>query len=98
MPLRPEDMPAAKAKVIPQSVFDAFDEEIARAWDGKSSVVMQEAVLTNIMTRNACTRDVVFSNKWLDVETVYRAAGWSVKYDKPGYCENYEASFVFSAK
>ena len=97
MPLRPEDMHAAKARVIPQHVFEAFDEEIARAWDGKRSVVMQEAVLMNIMTRHGCTRDVVFSNKWLDVEPVYRAAGWKVTYDKPAYCESYPASFTFEA-
>lgn len=35
----------------------------------------------------------------LDVEDVYRAAGWEVTYDKPGYNETYDATFTFrSAK
>ena len=40
----------------------------------------------------------VFKNKWLDVEEVYRKAGWKVEYDKPGYCEDYEAYFVFEKR
>ena len=40
----------------------------------------------------------IFANSWLDVEDIYRNAGWDVEYDKPGYCENYEAHFVFRKK
>lgn len=32
---------------------------------------------------------------WLDFEPVYRAAGWKVYYDKPGYNEDYEGFYQF---
>ncbi len=41
------------------------------------------------------TSTTVCDNHWLDVEDVYREAGWVVEYDKPGYCESYEATFTF---
>jgi hypothetical protein len=44
-----------------------------------------------------CAQDVV-NRGWLDVEPVYRNAGWHVEYDKPGYNEDYEAFFIFKKK
>lgn len=41
-------------------------------------------------------RNVVFANKWLDIEDIYREQGWRVDYDKPAYNENYQASFTFA--
>ena len=35
---------------------------------------------------------------WLDVEGIYRKAGWDVEYDSPGYCEDYPATFKFRKK
>jgi hypothetical protein len=32
----------------------------------------------------------------LDIEPIYREAGWIVEYDKPAYCENYDANFTFT--
>ena len=32
---------------------------------------------------------------WLDFEPVYRAAGWKVYYDRPGYNESYEGFYKF---
>lgn len=42
------------------------------------------------------SRQFIFDKHWLDIEDTYRKAGWNVEYDKPGYCENYDAYFVFS--
>ena len=44
------------------------------------------------------TRDEVLRQKLLDVEPLYRKAGWQVEYDKHAYCENYEPFFIFSKK
>lgn len=37
----------------------------------------------------------LIKEKWLDIEDHYRKAGWKVTYDKPAYCENYDAYFKF---
>ena len=41
-------------------------------------------------------RAELFKKHYLDIEPIYRAAGWIVKYDKPAYCESYDANFTFS--
>jgi len=43
-------------------------------------------------------RAKIFSEHWLDVEDAYRKAGWTVRYDKPGYNESYDANFTFSVR
>ena len=43
--------------------------------------------------------DKICEEGWLDVEDVYRKAGWEVIYDAPGYNESfYEPSFEFRIK
>jgi methanogenic corrinoid protein MtbC1 len=39
----------------------------------------------------------IFKNGWLNVEEVYRAAGWNVNYTKPAYNETGRAYFSFKA-
>ena len=39
----------------------------------------------------------IFANHWLDIEDIYRQAGWSVEYD-PAYCETYDSNFTFTRK
>jgi len=40
----------------------------------------------------------IFEKNFLDFESVFRNVGWSVEYDKPGYCESYDAFFTFKKK
>jgi hypothetical protein len=99
VPIRPEDIPAAKEQVIPSFVFDAFNECIGEQWDYKSkrAKVLQKDVIAKI-------KDKMIPGKkfemwwWLDVEPAYEAQGWKVHYDKPAYCETYDAFFVFEIK
>ena len=41
---------------------------------------------------------LIFKCNWLDVEEIFRKAGWIVEYDKPGYNESYAATFNFRKK
>lgn len=40
-------------------------------------------------------KDKLFENHYLDIEPIYRKAGWNVVYDSPAYCENYKPNFTF---
>lgn len=97
-PITPDEVQKLKEKNIPEQVFDAFNDLIARSWDGKRAVVLQAEAATAIAERMSITREAVFARKLLDVEEAYRGAGWHVVYDKPGYNEPGEASFEFSRK
>ena len=100
-PIRPSEVTKVKAATLPNEVFDAFNECITAAWSGHSAKVMQADAAKAIVAKfkaagKTLTRSQVFDEGYLDVEDAYRAAGWKVEYDKPGYCENYAAYFVFS--
>ena len=93
--LRPDEITDAKKEYIPDGVFDVFNMLITKHWNGHEAIVKQEELMTHIQNRLGCEREKIYAEKYLDVEDIYRAEGWSVTYDKPAYCENYEPYFEF---
>lgn len=97
-PITPEEVRVVQIESIPDEVFLAFNEEIAKKYNGKIAVVKQSDVVINIHTRmglDSIDRDTIFKKGWLNIESIYANYGWSVYYDKPGYNESYEPSFEF---
>jgi uncharacterized linocin/CFP29 family protein len=95
-PIKPGAVLKAKTRQIPDVVFDAFNELIARNFRGRYAIVHQDDVVEEIMRRAPDTlRTTIYEQQWLDVEDAYRAEGWSVEYDKPGYNESYRPLFRF---
>ena len=98
-PITPGEVCKAKKDSLPDEVLEAFNELIAKHWDGSSATIRQKEVVALIKSKLDLKRhDQIYARGWLDVEDVYRKAGWTVTYDKPGYCESYEATFRFSRK
>ncbi len=100
-PIKPSAVVAAKQASIPNQVFKAFNKLIVEYWDGSSALIKQSEVIKLILREfeddeSVTTRRTIFDNHWLDVEEIYRAEGWLVVYDKPGYNECYEPTFTFS--
>lgn len=88
-----------KATLIPDEVFDVFNELIAASFTGHSARVLQKDVVARLADIGITERQAL-DNNWLDVEPVYEDNGWSVTYDKPmGYAgESYDANFTFEVK
>jgi hypothetical protein len=97
-PITPDEVIDLKQGQIPDSVFEVFNRLIAENFSGKSAVVKQGDVLHILVDEFHMDRQEVFDRHWLDVEPTYEAAGWKVVYDKPGYNENYPATFEFSRR
>lgn len=98
-PMRPTDLGFVQASVLPQEVFDVFNEEIASNWSGSSAVVKQDYVVSAILSRlewSSDNRQAIFDHGFLNIEEAYRSAGWNVVYDKPGYNEFYTANWTFT--
>lgn len=96
-PITPGEVVSLKTDSIPGAIFEAFNAMIAKHWDGHAASFEQRAVVAEILQRfGGTTSEDIFANKWLDVEESYRAAGWRVEYDRPGYNETYEARFTFT--
>ena len=97
-PIRPEQVVELKGKIIPPEVIQSFNEAIAENFlDGRAQVP-QNDVIGKIVERLGIDRSEIFRRKLLDVEPIFREAGWDVHYDKPGYNEDYEAFFVFKQR
>lgn len=96
-PVTPNQVTEFKKKQMPEGVIEAFNELIAKRWNGSTSTIMQDEIIDLIVEKvPRATRRKIFDNHWLDVEDIFREEGWKVSYDKPGYNETYEASFKFS--
>ena len=105
-PITPEEVGSKKKEIIPEEVIMAFNTLIAKHWSGNQAKFTQNELIDMITLNYGQSHDDVpenfrndiFTNKWLDVEPIYEQAGWKVIYDKPAYCENYEAFFIFKKR
>lgn len=95
-PITPNEV--IEGKKFPPEVIKAFNDLIVKNWNGSFSKILQKDVVALIVRTSEFSSNQIFNNNWLDVEPCFRKAGWKVVYDKPAYCETYEASFEFSRK
>lgn len=95
-PIRPEEVVCTG---IPDNVIEVFNELIQENMKGKQAVILQEEVIERILSRYyeepRIARETIYANDWLDVEDLYRDAGWQVVYDKPSPYDSYPATFTF---
>ena len=101
-PISPTEVTAQKRTSIPDFVIECWNNAIAKKWTGNGCVVTikQDDIENEIAAKlpPGVKRSDIYSNGWLDIEPIYRARGWKVIFDKPGYCESYDAYFQFSKK
>lgn len=93
-PIKPENV----EKKLPDEVIEVFNDLINQYWDGTRACVRQHEAAKLVAERMNVKVGILFEKKYMDVEDVYRKAGWNVVYDKPGFNESYEPFFVFSHK
>lgn len=93
-PITPEEVVNNKSKVFPAAVFEAFNDMITQKFSGNQATFKQKDVVA-LMKEKGLEQRQIFDQGFLDVEDVYRKAGWTVEYDKPGYNESYPATFTF---
>ena len=96
-PIKPEEVAEKKEQSFPDAVFEAFNELIVHNFLNGSATIKQDDIL-KLMTQKGLNRKEIIDKGWLDVEGAYRAAGWKVEYDKPGFNESYPATFTFTRK
>jgi len=97
VPISPSEIPAKKAEVIPPFVFDAVNQLLIERSDGPSTITLLQKNIVALI-KETMPPGIDFVNTWLNFEDAYREKGWIVTYDKPAYCENYDAFFEFRQK
>jgi len=97
-PITPEDVLTSRKKGehIPEKVIEIVNELILKKWNGYDATIIQKDIVNEIKIRMILTStNIIFENKWLDFEDFYREVGWRVRYNKPGWDENYDETFIF---
>lgn len=100
-PIKPDEVVGFKLpeKIIPEEVIESVNELIARNWQGKSARLDQYTLVDLIKTKLKLIDDkLIYENRWLDFEDMYRESGWNVVYNKPAYYETFSPSFMFTKK
>lgn len=105
-PITPDEIGSKKKELIPDFVIQAFNTLIAKNWNTRQAKVKQDGVIEQIIFNYGekfrempdDIRQKIFDNKWLDVEEIYRDAGWIVNYYRPAYCETFQAYYIFKRK
>jgi len=93
---REVEVAIANGANLPDCVIEAVNQLLIKKGAHDCITLMQPEVVTAIMERMGVTdKRIVYVNNWLDFEPFYRKAGWQVTYDRPGYCETYEANWKF---
>lgn len=93
-PITPDEIEHVRKAILPDAVFESFNELIAQNWDGNSATIKQKDVVA-LMAAKGLDRLEIYDKHWLDIEGIYRLMGWKVTYDKPGFTESYDAMFIF---
>ena len=97
-PITPTEARTKQVESIPDFIIEIFNTKIVQNLDSNNrSTITQKEIMTAIMNHSECDfiRQKVFDRGWLDIEPLYRTQGWNVTFDKPAYCETYEASWTF---
>lgn len=95
-PITPEEVRERRIDFIPSIIFETINTMICEKFDGRSATLKQDDILDRVC--NDCSslgRQEILNKHYLDIEPFYREKGWKVEYDKPGYNENYPATFTF---
>jgi hypothetical protein len=96
-PISPKDLADNKLRTLPEYVIRAFNDLITEKFDDGSAVILQKEAVARIKTLNRdISSEEIFNLGYLNVEAIFRKAGWKVEYDKPAYNEDYEPTFIFS--
>jgi len=93
-PISPKEAKAGRA--FPDAVYEAFNELIV---EGRGHVRQRDAIARILSKMPDIDQNTIFKKGWLDIEDAYRAKGWDVIYDKPGFNEHhYEPFFKFEER
>lgn len=97
--ITPDEVRKSRKDYIPEVIFKEINKLlIVENFDGVESKVYQEDIINRVCTgETGLTSSKIFEKHYLDIEDIYKDAGWKVTYDKPGYCETYKAYFIFRA-
>jgi hypothetical protein len=96
-PLSKEEV--KRGKTIPDIIIKTVNELLIKNYHNGKAIIMQSEIVDMVSgdsgDPDCISRTDIYDNNYLDFEDIYRAIGWKVTYDKPGYSESYDPRFIF---
>ena len=99
-PITPAEVESAKTarQGNNPAVIEAANELIAQRWNGHDARFKLHELGALARQKLGWEPKREFEDGDLDIEPIFRKAGWSVEFDRPGYNESYDAFFVFKKR
>lgn len=95
-PISPKDAIIAKKFIIPDTVIELFNKLIIENFDGFRARVLQKDIIKLIIEKLKIKREQIFELKYLDVEPIFRNAGWEVNYEGQSYGDDFDSYYIFA--
>jgi hypothetical protein len=97
-PISPDEVATQKSKDLPDIVMETWNSMIAQKFSNGKSEIHLKHIRDALAVATGETPFRVRELGYLDIEEIYREAGWSVVYDQPAYNETYDAFYIFKKK
>lgn len=97
-PITPDEVVAKKLDVVRPEIIEAANELIAKHWNGNYAKFTLDELCQLSRKKLKMEKGQQFEDGELDIEPIFRKAGWKVDFDRPGYNETYPATFEFTKR
>lgn len=98
-PIKPNEAVAKSQAGIPDVVFETFNSLLTQRTSPastKQEITITQNEVVDILQASGLSLGKIFNEHWLDVEDLYRKAGWKVNFIKQPYYESASNYFTFT--
>ena len=93
-PITPKEALQGNEEIIPDYVFEVFNELIVKNLTCKTAIVYYKDVFALIKNKvENYPKDILDGDR---IERAYRKQGWKVECDTPAYNETYAGHYTFT--
>lgn len=97
--IKPTDILNNLEDYIHPVVISAVNEILKEEFRGGSMTMTAKNIQNQIKSLNPENASKIMTgNKWMYFEPIFEKAGWTVKYDQPGFYDSYDSFYIFSEK
>lgn len=96
-PISPEEVTRLQAELMPPAIIETFNRTISEKIANGRAVIDLDEIVKDLTNQGLDERQL-FNKGWLNIEELYREAGWEVSYEQPAYNETGRSYFTFQVK
>lgn len=97
--ISPDEIMNNLEEIIPEAVIQAVNDLLKEKYRGsEASITINELITRICKIDNSLNEHIIYKNKYLDFESIFRQKGWNVVFNSPCRDENFKPYFIFSKK